>query len=233
MQNVFKTFEERTEEIDICLKAIQELEERASNCSEDMSFYGATFSKILKANVLLMIYNLVESTVMGGILQIYDKLQREGLTYKKARKEIREIWFSCRFMQAYDPKAHYNSYKKKAHEIIDSILVDEVLKLDRKATSISGNLDADKIRKLLHIHGIEYAIDAKIDRNNYLSMIKERRNSLAHGTVSFAECGRNYSINDLRDMKKDTVLFLSEVLKGMNKYYTERLYAEKAGADKT
>ena len=41
-----------------------------------------------------MIYNLVESTVMGGILEIYDKVKQEGLTYSGVRKEIKDIWFA-------------------------------------------------------------------------------------------------------------------------------------------
>ena len=57
-----------------------------------------------------------------------------------------------------------------------------------------------------------------------LETVKERRNDLAHGTLSFAECGRDYSIDQLIDIKKETVLFLKGLLTGMKKYYDEQQY---------
>ena len=54
--------------------------------------------------------------------------------------------------------------------------------------------------------------------------LKERRNDLAHGTLSFAECGRDYSIYDLSDIKSETDLFLKGLLQGMKQYYDEKLY---------
>ena len=58
----------------------------------------------------------------------------------------------------------------------------------------------------------------------FFETVKERRNDLAHGTLSFAECGRDYSIDQLIDIKKETVLFLKGLLTGMKKYYDEQQY---------
>ena len=57
-----------------------------------------------------------------------------------------------------------------------------------------------------------------------LETVKDRRNDLAHGTLSFAECGRDYSIEDLNDIKAETVLFLKGLLQGMKQYYDEKQY---------
>lgn len=54
--------------------------------------------------------------------------------------------------------------------------------------------------------------------------MKEKRNDLAHGTLSFAECGRDYSIDELWNIKEQTVLFLEGLLEGMKKYYDEKQY---------
>ena len=180
-----------------------------------MNHYNDNFIKILKANTLLMIYNLVESTVMGGILEIYDRVRQEGLTYAGVCSEIKDIWFSYKFRQVYDQQAHYNSYKGKALEIVNSILTGEIIELDRKATDISGNLDAQQIRNVCSEHGIHFR--AKEGS-------QEKRNDLAHGTLSFAECGRDYSIDELWNIKEQTVLFLEGLLEGMKKYYDEKQY---------
>ena len=51
------------------------------------------FLKMLKSNAILMIYNLVESTIMSAILKIYDSFFQQELTYNMVRKEIQDIWF--------------------------------------------------------------------------------------------------------------------------------------------
>ena len=224
MQAIFDMFDERVQEIDLYFKAMKELDEGYTNHISDATYFNREFIKILKANTLLMIYNLVESTVMGGILDIYDKLRQEGLTYSGVRKEIKDIWFSYKFKQVYDQQAHFNSYKGKAMEIVNSILVGEVIELDRKATSISGNLDAQQIRNVCSDHGISFQTDENSRGGIVLETVKDRRNDLAHGTLSFAECGREYSLGDLIKIKKETVLFLRGLLDGMKCYYDEKQY---------
>lgn len=224
MQAIFDMFDERVQEIDLYFDAIKELDNGSVERTADTHYFNEEFIKILKANTLLMIYNLVESTVMGGILEIYDRVKQEGLAYSEVREEIKEIWFSYKFMQVYDQQAHFNSYKSKALEIINSILNGEVIELDRKATAISGNLDAQQIRNVCNEHGIRFTAREGSRGGVVLETVKERRNDLAHGTLSFAECGRDYSIDQLINIKEETVLFLQGLLAGMKKYYDEQQY---------
>lgn len=224
MQAIYDMFEERVQEIDLYFEAIVELDKGNVEHASDAKYFHADFIKMLKANTLLMIYNLVESTVIGGILEIYGKLKQEGLTYTSVRKEIQDIWFSYKFQQVYDRNAHFNAYRDKALEIVNSILIGEVIELDRKATAISGNLDAQQIRNVCKDHGIQFMPDEGSRGGVVLETVKERRNALAHGTLSFAECGRDYSIKELMDIKKETALFLHGLLAGMKKYYDDKLY---------
>ena len=120
MRMTLEIYQERIDEIELYFNALKELYQTQSQESEH-SFYNADFLKILKANALIMIYNLVESSIMGGILEIYDELKNSGYNYKDVRKEIQDIWFSFKFNQVYDKTAHYNSYRDKAVEIINAI----------------------------------------------------------------------------------------------------------------
>lgn len=224
MQAIFDMFEERVQEIDLYFKALKELDQGNTEHLGTSHYFNSEFIKILKANTLLMVYNLVESTVMGGILEIYDKLKQEELTYSGVRKEIKDIWVAYKFRQVYDQQAHYNSYKDKAIEIVNSILTGEIIELDRKATAISGNLDAQQIRNVCHDHGICFTTEAGSRGGVVLETVKDRRNDLAHGTLSFAECGRDYSIEDLVKIKQETVLFLRGLLIGMKQYYDGKQY---------
>ena len=224
MQAIFDMFNERVQEIDLYLAALTELDRGNTEHLDTLHYFDSEFIKILKANTLLMVYNLVESTVMGGILEIYDRLEQEGLTYSGVRKEIKDIWFAYKFRQVYDQQAHYNSYKNKAIEIVNSILTGEIIKLDKKATAISGNLDAQQIRNVCHDHGICFTPGAGSRGGFILETVKNRRNDLAHGTLSFAECGRDYSIEELVKIREETVLFLNGLLIGMRQYYDGKKY---------
>lgn len=224
MQAVFGMFDERIKEINLYFDAIKELDNIKVNDVSKNKYFNKEFIKILKANTLIMIYNLVESTVMGSIQEVYDKLKSEDITYAIARKEIKDIWFSYKFNQVYDQLAHFNSYKEKALEIVNSILLGETIELDKKATSISGNIDAQKIRNLCSEHGITFKVDKSCHGGMVLETVKNKRNELAHGTLSFAECGRDYTIGELESIKSETITFLSGFLNGIKKYYDEKGY---------
>lgn len=142
MQSVIDDFDERKQEIEEYYSALEELYVSKNITNNDEKYLDDAFLKMLKSNAILMIYNLVESTIMSAILKIYDSFFQQELTYNMVRKEIQDIWFSYKFNQVYDKNAHFNSYRGKAKEIIDFVLDNKILKLDRKATDISGNLDA-------------------------------------------------------------------------------------------
>ncbi len=228
MQTTINTFDDRVSEISLYYVGLKELYDSKSQNNSGQGYYNDDFLKILKSNALIMIYNLVESTIMGGIIEIYDALQQHGISYNQVRQEIQDIWFSFKFNQVYDKSAHYNSYREKAVEIINSILSGDTLVLDRKATNISGNLDAQKIRQVCNEHGISYQTDPACRGGVVLTDVKNKRNDLAHGTLSFVECGRDYSFDDLDKTKTETILFLRGILDGMKDYYDHQLYLQIA-----
>ncbi len=223
MRITLEIYQERIDEIELYFRALRDLYNTQSR-EENYAFYNDDFLKILKANALIMIYNLVESSIMGGILEIYDELKTSGYSYKDVTKEIQDIWFSFKFNQVYDKNAHYNSYRDKAVEIINAILQNEPLVMDRKATDISGNLDAKKIREICSEHGITYTIEPECRGGIVLEDVKNKRNQLAHGTTSFAECGRYYALEDLEKIKNETIIFLNGILQGMKKYYQDKTF---------
>ena len=157
MQAVIDIFKQRVDEIDLYYQALQKLNEMVTNkriSDENKDVFTDDFIKILKSNSILMVYNLVESSIMGGIVAIYDTLKSRNISYYAVCKEIQQIWFDFQFNQIFDPNTNHNSYKDKASKIVDEILNRSTLKLTRKAANISGNLDAEKIRQICKNHFI-------------------------------------------------------------------------------
>lgn len=223
MLSIYFDFDQRVKEIELYFVALKALDEKSLQ-SSNKPYFNSEFLKILKANTLIMIYNLVESTVIGGIVEIYDKIKEDKLAYSDLNTKIQKIWFSFKFRQVYDPLSHFISYQEQASKIIDSILNKKIIELDRKATSISGNLDAQKIRNICAEHGISLVASPESRGGIQLEMVKDRRNQLAHGSLSFAECGRDLTYKDLLQIKEETVCFLKDFLDGVQSYYDDEKY---------
>ena len=223
MLSIYFDFDQRVKEIELYFVALKALDEKSLQ-SSDEPYFNSEFIKILKANTIIIIYNLVESTVTGAFTEIYDKIKEDNLTYCDVSTKIQQIWFSFKFRQVYDPHAHYISYKDQALKIAESLLNKEAIEFDRKATSISGNLNAQKIRNICTEHGISFVAPRKSQGGKQLEKVKNLRNELAHGSSSFAECGRDLTYEDLLQIKDETVCFLKGFLEGIQSYYDDEKY---------
>ena len=230
MDLVRANFNDRKDEIDLYFEFIDFLDniEKTENMRKSNHIlYNKDVEKIIRANSLLMLYNLVESTLVTGIEEVYSALKENNITYSQVRREIREIWFNYRFSNAYDRKAHYDTYKKTAEKIITSIMLNEPLILDRKATGISGNLDATSIRDVCKKHGIQFNTPGNCHGGEKLTQVKDQRNQLAHGTLSFVECGRDFTGEDLHVIKEEVENFLSGFIDSIESYYDNEEYLIK------
>lgn len=230
MDLVRANFNDRKDEIDLYFEFIDFLDniEKTENMEKSNHIlYNKDVEKIIRANSLLMLYNLVESTLVTGIEEVYSALKDNNITYSQVRREIREIWFNYRFSNAYDRKAHYDTYKKTAEKIITSIMLNEPLILDRKATGISGNLDATSIRDVCKKHGIQFNTPGNCHGGEKLTQVKDQRNQLAHGTLSFVECGRDFTVEDLHVIKEEVENFLSGFIDSIESYYDNEEYLIK------
>jgi len=56
------------------------------------------------------------------------------------------------------------------------------------------------------------------DDKSALGLIKYLRNRLAHGDLSFAECGDSVTVGELRDIKERTAAYLREVVGAFRTY---------------
>jgi len=230
MDLVRENFNDRKNEIDLYFEFIDFLDniEKTENMEKSRYIlYNKDVEKIIRANSLLMLYNLVESTLVTGMEEVYSALKEKKITYSQVRSEIREIWFNYRFSNAYDRKAHYDTYKKTAEKIITSIMLNEPLILDRKATGISGNLDATSIRDVCKKHGIQFHTPVNCHGGEKLTQVKDQRNQLAHGTLSFVECGRDFTVEDLHVIKEEVENFLSGFIDSIESYYDNEEYLIK------
>jgi DNA-binding phage protein len=59
-------------------------------------------------------------------------------------------------------------------------------------------------------------------------MIKNKRNDLAHGNKSFAEIGKDITVEELLKIKEEVTAYLEQILNNINQYITGQDYLDKS-----
>ncbi len=78
------------------------------------------------------------------------------------------------------------------------LLVRIFISLDfEKDFSLSGNADVRTIKEILHKHGVRFEESQFSDYGGSLKSIKDMRNSLAHGNISFEDNGKDLTVADI------------------------------------
>lgn len=170
-------------------------------------------SKILKANSFILLYNLIESTITNSIKAIVHSVEDEKLTYEQLSENIKRLWIR----QAV--KGIKDNYYAKVREISESIVKKELLTLSHDCVNISGNIDAQEVRNIAKQFGW---VESKNGRE--LFTIKNKRNHLAHGEFSFADVGKDYTMQDIIRIKDNALTFLEDVLINVNNFLQTKGY---------
>ncbi|MGG4501637.1 MAE_28990/MAE_18760 family HEPN-like nuclease [Paenibacillus polymyxa] len=224
MIEVKNNFQRRDNEIDQYLNFIDIMLEGnvsiQSNQGEAIRINNYV-SSTLKASVFLMFYNIIESTVSRSIELIHNTITAEELTYSEINHQIKKLW-----LDYYLSNHQSGQISKLALKLISGVFSNEKVNIEfreyiNKKTIFSGNLDAMKIKDISSNYGF------KITKNKLgkqLLTVKNLRNKLSHGDISFSECGRNYVVNDLKKIKKDVSRFLEHFLDQVEIYITSKKY---------
>ena len=216
MNNVIDEFETRVAEIEGYFNFVAGLDEGSlkveaaegniANPAPEIEVLVKTF----KATALLMLYNLMESAVTNAIEAIFDELAERGVGFDKCREEIRKVVLS---------NARLHKPEKLLPQL-SNIAVDIVAKTFRREAFVSGNVNARAIRSIAK----QYGFTEPECRGDRLLTIKTHRNDLAHGSKSFAEVGRNFSIQDIREIKSDVFEYLREMFENVGCYIENKHY---------
>jgi hypothetical protein len=225
MISVLSDFEKRVDEINVYFSLLENIEEKDAvlyfpyKRTHKYQPHNVELIKILKANLFLLLYNLSESSIKQSLSEIYEQISNEQLKYEEVIDEIKKIWID---------EKHNNFKNKGTDNIFKAIsnLAEEIIEIQFDSDKvISGNIDGRKIKEFSVKHGFSSSVHKNAKDGVKLHQVKTQRNNLAHGHISFAECGRNYTIGDLREIKHQVILYLRRILKNIEKYLDYKKYA--------
>ncbi|MEZ2349804.1 MAE_28990/MAE_18760 family HEPN-like nuclease [Caballeronia sp. RCC_10] len=165
----------------------------------------------MKAAAMLLLYNLVESTMTNVVEAIFDELQVRNVAFDSLTTCLKVAVLA-------------NVKNVAAEKLTDRLVVittDIIGCTFDKAKVFNGNVDAKKIREKLTEFGIKTSNAYKEER---LNAIMVARNRLAHGAESFGEYGKDLTASELiRDYERVSSL-LAFVLDDVEGFLNQRAY---------
>ena len=217
MNNTRLEYNKRLHEVEVYFETLKMLDN--GSCSikcidilgnETTKEIDSELSTILKANGFLLLYNLIESTIRKSIDAVITSMHTSSVTFRNLSEELRKLWIK---------QEGKNSNEEKIMSIAKIVLENGLLTFKKDFINISGNIDAQEIRKILKQVGGNEIRDGRC-----LKAIKDKRNHLAHGNFSFSEIGKDYTVIDLITYKDDTKDYLSKVLGEIQNFIDNQKY---------
>ena len=231
MQPVIQEFEAKVQEIDIYFKFLDHVHEHGTSLyfpnkkTHQKKPVNDELLKIFKASSFLIMYNLVESTIRLSVDQIYEHIKMESFSYKDLRNELRELWVRDQLFDLERGHANHSSYRNAAKKIVEEALESLTAEFRSERLPISGNLDAASIRDLAAKFGFSSKVHNRAKGGSKLQIVKDMRNNLAHGSLSFSECGREFDETQLKEIKREIIIYLRHMIKNVDRYIEKRVYA--------
>lgn len=225
MDNTKEDFNTRKEEIENYFKFLKIFDDdntRVQYIENDKIVTKRIESKfltILLANAFLILYNLIEATVRNSIVELYLKIEEDNISYEKLNDNLRKLWIKQKTDNLKEGNFRQDKLREHIMNIAQAILEKETIKLSKESIDLSGNIDARKIRELAQQIGFETTSNGR----NLLN-IKNKRNKLAHGELTFYDVGKDYSVNDLFELKNETFVYLEDVINKIERYIVEKSY---------
>lgn len=223
MQALKNDLSNRKQEAKLLLDFIRCIDENPE-AFKKLSSNTLTVKTSIKANILLMLYNAVEATVNGCLVQVHENIVNQNVHYCDLNNNLRSLvamYYEKDIIEAKNVENRVEANLK----FLDLFIGKELFVLKYKEFSkhqlFSGNLDFKEIKKVLKKYGIELLDE---DKCTVLRNIKDNRNYLAHGERSFEDVGRDFTVPRLDDIFEKTFRFLEILVGKVDDYILHKRY---------
>lgn len=228
---VLADFDERVAEVDLYFQLLKSLDNEeiaiAVGAGPQVLPPGSPpedWGRMLKGAAYLVLYNLVEAFVRRGFQTVFDVIRSESVCGNDLTAQFRRQWMEQRYRRIKLIDGSPRLYMDIADNIIQEILQGETVSMGISNLPISGSIDADKVRGVFTDFGIDSSSLPRTSGVDPLRALRFKRNALAHGDESFAECGRQLAAEDLVKAKDEVVLFMRSILGNLQSFTEAKGY---------
>jgi hypothetical protein len=240
MEELSLAFEERLQEIESYLKFLEGVEAEARFGVPRLGRAGVLITvqqqRILYSGIFLQLYNLVEATVVRCLDSVTKAATKAGMWLPgDLSEELRQEW--VRVMAHTHIDLNYENRLKYALVLCQHLIESLPVTNFRLESGGGGSWDDSAIEDITTRLGCQLKVSKQVyqdikrpfkDDLGPLALVKKLRNSLAHGSISFSECGENLTVGELRDLMERTAAYLREVVNAFGNYIIHHEYLEPA-----
>lgn len=229
-----QAFDERLGEIDVYLTLLEALERQIQQGPPTIG--GARITapqqKILYSSVYLQLYNLVEATATWCMDSVAEATTgRAQWKPFDLESSIRREW--VRTVARTHVDLNYDKRLSTSVEFCDLLLSSSPIAEWEIEKGGGGNWDDYALEAITERIGCDLQISEPVkaaakrkikDDKGSLGLVKHLRNRLAHGSISFEECGDGVTVDELRDIRTSTANYLREVIASILRFIDEHLF---------
>ncbi|HCF8663231.1 TPA: hypothetical protein NIW10_005217 [Klebsiella pneumoniae] len=191
----------------------------SSDDPENKFAITAQSRKTLKGTVYILLYNLIESTMREAICFIHETIYDRNIHFDQLKKNLKSEILKRLKNDSVSVESLINGLTTKGISCGISYGTFNKKKL------FSGNIDRDEIKEKSVIYGFSTNSDyAHTKHGEKLATVKQHRNDLAHGNVSFAELGKNVSYQDLENVSLEVIAYLDSIANNIEHYINSNGY---------
>lgn len=237
MQLVQEVFQERIADIESYFELVNNIELAIGSGGAFFNVVGTPYQinpgqqKIMYSGIYLHLYNLVESTI-SMLIDAVERHAAQGIN-----GQLLLLTENMRKLYVKSVAAPYESISndkrlEKALELFDQLLNVRPIEL-KIPPGGGGNWDVMEIKRLSNSIGINIVLPRGINQRvsmvfredkGPIRFIKDIRNKLAHGSLSFSECGENHVASDFRNLIDIVTEYLRYVIQAYDDFINSNGY---------
>lgn len=232
-------FDERLAEVQAYLNFLVELETASQSGAPKFGDAGTPLSpqqiQILRAGIFVQLYNLVEAT-MTRCLEALASASWSG-NWKAAdlNPQFRKEW--VKVVVAANKELNAENRLRHAVTLADILVRASPLQEFKLERGGGGNWNDNNIEDMLERIGLRLRLTPPVraaakrkfrDDLGPLALVVKLRNDLAHGTISFSECGENETVTGLREISGNTSMYLRSVVRAVERFIERHEFLDPA-----
>jgi hypothetical protein len=181
---------------------------------------NSDIEKILKSNAYLIAYNTVESTITNLLFALNEAIKNNNSEYMLLTDNIKKLLHQYHF----NGKTKFDTDEIK--KIIEGLVIgDQIIiesdKLIKKLRLFSGDLDHRKILVIFKKYGIN---NIQSDHSEDILKVKNIRNRLAHGEISYSDCCRSECVSETLYSVDNVFVYLEKLINTVKDYINNKKY---------
>lgn len=231
MLNVKRELADRINEINKFYALLENIMEKEAlmlfpNEANRKERFDVDLTATLKSNMILLLYNFIESTITNCLVVTHRAICDEDCKYNELSEQVQKIFMEFYYKNLKNNTLSDENIALHLRTMINTWAYNDSIKLSyedytkyKTGSTFSGNLDSKEINKIADKYGITFGLKCSEIRT-----IRDKRNKLAHGELSFIDCCKLDTLSYVKSLKDNSITYISKFVDSIDVYIDTKKY---------